>query len=484
MRGWRTLIIILCAASLLVPDFAEAARGRARRAPMPSGVNDPRYAALIMNPKTGEIYHSQNADARRYPASLTKMMTLYLLFEALEQRKVSLSTRMSVSPYAAGMPQTNISLRPGETVPVDIAIKALVIRSANDVAVVVAEKLGGSVQNFGVLMTRKSRALGMRNTVFKNPNGLPNAAQVTTARDMAKLGIALKRDFPQYYQYFAARQFSWKGVTYYTHNRVMLRYTGTDGIKTGFINASGFNVVTSTERGGRPLVGVVMGGASGQWRDDRMIQLLDAAYVTIAKRGQQRGAVVAKNLPSVNGRDAVVPKASPPPAIRVEMAENRPAPAPIVAKPVELIEAPVPETITVAPPKPAATPVVIAPPATPPQQAAAPPKPRFTPAPNTLEAQWIARQQRGRADAGVGTMWGIQVGAFSTRSLAERAALQAYQLAQTNLQGSRISVLGSGQPGQQVHRARLENISEGQAKKACETLISNNSPCFIFRAGS
>jgi D-alanyl-D-alanine carboxypeptidase len=480
----RFLILVCCALSLLVPDFADAARA-ARKAPPRWGVNDPRYAALIMNPKTGEVYHSANADARRYPASLTKMMTLYLLFEALEARKVSLGTRMKVSDYASVQPQTNISLRTTDTVPVETAIKALVIRSANDVAVVVAEHLGGSVPNFATLMTRKARELGMRNTVFKNPNGLPNGAQYTTARDMAKLGIALKRDFPNYYQYFAARQFSWKGVTYYTHNRVMLRYAGTDGIKTGFINASGFNVVTSTERGGRPLVGVVMGGASGQWRDDRMIALLDAAYATIAKRGQKRGVVVAANLPSVNGREAVVPIPAKAPEIKVAVA-TPPAPvaaaakAPIAAKPVQLTEPKQAPAVVSAPPVAQQAPVAVVP-ATPAPQVVAPTP---APPPNTLDAQLAARQQETRADAGVENMWGIQVGAFSTRLLAERAALQAYQLAQGNLKGSRIAVLGSGPEGAQVHRARLENINEKQAKKACEMLISNNSPCFIYRSGA
>lgn len=463
--------------SLVMPGVADAARGR--KAPARWGVNDPRYAALIMNPKTGEVYHSANADARRYPASLTKMMTLYLLFEALEQRKVSLSTKMNVSKHAAIQPQTNISLRTTDKVPVDTAIKALVIRSANDVAVVVAEHLGGSVSNFAQRMTNKARQLGMKSTVFKNPNGLPNGGQYTTARDMAKLGIALKRDFPQYYQYFAARQFSWRGVTYYTHNRVMLRYAGTDGIKTGFINASGFNVVTSTERGGRPLVGVVMGGASGQWRDDRMIQLLDAAYVTIAKRGQKRGVVVAANLPAVNGKEATVPKPAAAPQV-VAKVQATPTPAPA---PVKLTEPKAPERIVVATPAAKPQPEVIRPP----MPAAAPAVISPPPAPNTLDAQLAARQKnvrQVRQDAGVAQMWGIQVGAFSSRSLAERAALQAYQLAQRNLQGSRISVLGTGAAGATVHRARLENISEQQAKKACETLISNNSPCFIYRSNA
>lgn len=507
MRALRLFMIIFCVVALVMPDIAEAARGKARRVVPRSGVNDPRYAALIMNPKTGEIYHSRSADVKRYPASLTKMMTLYLLFEALEQRKVSLGTKMRVSDYASVQPQTNISLTTRDQIPVETAIKALVVRSANDVAVVVAEHLGGSVPGFAKKMTAKARQLGMNNTVFRNPHGLPDSNQYTTARDMAKLGIALKRDFPRYYQYFSTRQFSWKGVTYYTHNRVMLRYSGTDGIKTGFINASGFNVVSSTERGGRPLIGVVMGGSTGAWRDDRMIQLLDAAYATIAKRGNAAGRIYAENLPSVNGRQVQVAKpASAPQVIAVQVAPVgadrgviAQAGAAKSAEPVRIIEPVQPTKIVSAPPAstvPVRGPAVI----TPPPQVVAPPTvverppegvismaaPRAVPAPNTLDAQMAALQnrQQAREDAGVGDMWGIQVGAFSSRSLAERAALQAYQLAQQNLQGSRITVLGSGGAGTQVHRARLENITQNQAKKACETLISNNSPCFIFRAGS
>lgn len=501
MRGWRLLIILFCVLALVTPDMADAARGKGRRVNPRTGVNDPRYAALILNPKTGEVYHQQAADAKRYPASLTKMMTLYLLFEALENKKISLNTRMKVSDYASIMPQTNLSLTTLDTIPVETAIKALVVRSANDVAVVVAEHLGGSVKNFGVKMTEKARQLGMRNTVFKNPNGLPDSNQYTTARDMAKLGIALKRDFPQYYQYFSTRQFSFKGVTYYTHNRVMLRYAGTDGIKTGFINASGFNVVTSTERGGRPLVGVVMGGGSGNWRDDRMIQLLDAAYATIAKRGNASGRVVASNLPSINGRQAQVAPAAPKPSViavqvspvtadRGVIATAEPAKA---AAPVRIIEPVQPTQIVSAPPTATVPVAIIAPTPAPqvvqqaviPQPAIPMAAPRALPAPNTLDAQLAALQnQQTRSDSGMGDMWGIQVGAFSSRQLAERAALQAYQLAQRNLQGSRIAVLGTGSGTSTVHRARLENITQNQAKKACETLISNNSPCFIFRAGS
>jgi D-alanyl-D-alanine carboxypeptidase len=443
MRIFRVLLILCFLFNAFMPASADAARGKAPR----TGEADPRYAALIMNPQTGEIYHSRNADARRYPASLTKMMTLYLLFEDLEAKKITMNTKFSVSPYAASQPQTNISLSVRDKLPMDTVIKSLIIRSANDVSVVVAENLNGSVSAFATRMTNKARALGMNSTVFKNPHGLPNDAQYTTARDMAKLGIALKRDFPQYYHYFSARQFSWKGATYYTHNRVMTRYSGTDGIKTGFINKSGFNVVTSTTRGGRPLIGVVMGGASGAWRDTKMISLLDQGYKIIASRGQKSGRIYAANLPAPRAGTAQVAQ------------QAKPATAPAASLPVAV-------SVTRPPVSPSAG-----------VEAGS-----ASPAPNTLDAQLAARQG-GLTQPGVSEgVWGIQVGAFSSQALAEQAVRQAYQQALPNLQGSRMAVIGAGQPGGTIHRARLENLSETQAKKACELLISRNSPCFIFRA--
>ena len=301
-RIFALLAAFILVAALLSPD-AEAKKhvrvrhGKGHAVSRAAGEADARYADIIMNPVTGEVYHEHDADGRRYPASLTKMMTLYLLFEALERHKVNLDTSLPISEYAATMPQTNLALTPGDTIEVETAIKALVVRSANDVAVVVGEALGGDVNNFGAMMTAKARQLGMKNTIFRNPNGLPNPDQHTTARDMAKLGIALKRDFPKYYRYFSTLQFSHNGVTYYTHNRVMLRYAGVDGIKTGFIGLSGFNLVTSVVRGGRPLVGTVMGGATGGWRDNRMIELLDDSYQVIASRGAAKGRYYPQNLP-------------------------------------------------------------------------------------------------------------------------------------------------------------------------------------------
>jgi D-alanyl-D-alanine carboxypeptidase len=452
MKRWLCLLLVaFFATSTLMAPYASAARPQARSAPR-TGVNDPRYAAYVVDAVTGEVLHQQGADAIRHPASLTKMMTLYMLFEALDKGKLTLGTRMKVSANAALQPQTNISLSTRDTIPVETAIRALVIRSANDVAVVVAEHLGGSVDKFAQQSTAKARALGMKNTVFKNPHGLPNRAQVTTARDMAKLGIALKRDFPKYYKYFDDAQFSWKGVTYYTHNRVIGRFTGADGIKTGYINASGFNLVTSVERGGRRLIGVVLGGGTARWRDDRMIALLGQSYRVLAQRGGGARAVVnAANLPNDLRPPAIAPANQRVTATQYASGTNVPADRGIMrAAAVQ----PQPQMQV--------------------QVAAAQPQP-----------QAFGQQLVQQRPVNLGSEWGIQVGAFSDRAQAERAAANAYVLAQQNLQGSRINVVGAGtDPQATIHRARLENISEDQAKRACQVLISNNSPCFIYRAGN
>lgn len=506
-----------------------------------SGVNDARYAALIMNPVTGEIYHQQDAAERRYPASLTKMMTLYLLFEAIEQKKFSLSDELEVSALAARQPQTNLSLDDGDEIEVETAIKALVVRSANDVSVVMAEALAGDVDSFAKKMTAKAKALGMTDTVFKNPNGLPNSGQVTSARDMAKLGIALKRDFPRYYRYFSTLQFSHAGVTYYTHNRVMLRYAGVDGIKTGYIGASGFNLVTSVTRGGRPLIGVVMGGSSGRWRDDRMIQLLDATYDTIAKRGAAKGGYFPANLPlprpgkaaasapssaddpstPTSALPAAVPESSEgedgasagelPPAILPEAREevrtsSKPQAVPQVvgAQPsahdaisrapimVKVPSQPVVQTpsqsrvITVSPPAasptpaPALSPFDMARPPTPAESSViqAPAQPAPASAPATVSVP-EARSQVADAD---GRGWGIQVGAFSTQALAVAAARNALQIAPKPLVAAKLPLADAGGGANPVHRARLENLTQLEARKACENLIAQNSPCFIYKA--
>ena len=243
-----------------------------------------RFSALVVDASNGHILYEKNANGSRYPASLTKMMTLYLTFDALKKGKLKMSDTLAVSEKAASQPQTNISLDAGDRLPVKTAIESLIVRSANDSSVVLAEALGGSTWNFALLMTQKARALGMKDTTFRNPNGLPDDQQVTTAYDMARLGIALRRDFPQYFPMFKIQSFSYDGVTYPGHNRVMARYAGADGIKTGYIRASGFNLVTSVRKDGYNLVAVIMGGSSSTARDNAMINMLDRTFAQLESK--------------------------------------------------------------------------------------------------------------------------------------------------------------------------------------------------------
>lgn len=233
-----------------------------------------KYAAIVVDARTGKSLFDVNSTAQRYPASLTKMMTLYLVFDALETGRLSKESQIPVSAHAASQPPTKLRFRPGESIDVDSAIRALTVKSANDVAVAVGEYLGGSEDGFAAMMTAKARQIGMRNTVFRNASGLPDGGQHSTARDMAVLGIALRSRFPQYYYYFSATDFMFRGRLVRGHNDMLGRVRGVDGIKTGYIRASGFNIVTSYDADGRRLVIVVMGADSARQRNDHVEALL------------------------------------------------------------------------------------------------------------------------------------------------------------------------------------------------------------------
>ncbi|WP_085120405.1 D-alanyl-D-alanine carboxypeptidase family protein [Tistlia consotensis] len=248
-------------------------------APTPSSA---RYASIVIDYDTGTVLHEDHADDRNYPASLTKMMTLYLLFEALDRGTVKLDDKLPVSKRAQGMPPSKLWLKAGDTITVENAILALTTQSANDVAVVIAEALGGTEVHFAQLMTEKAHELGMSRTSYRNASGLPNRHQVSTARDIATLSKALLRDFPQYYDVFSAKAFRYHGNTYKNHNHLLTKYDGTDGIKTGYIRASGFNLAASVVRDGRRLIAVVFGGRTSRSRDRHMMSLLDRGFIKAA----------------------------------------------------------------------------------------------------------------------------------------------------------------------------------------------------------
>src|SRR5271169_1384441 len=294
---------------------------------------NPAFSSIILDGNSGATLSSNNPDASRHPASLTKIMTLYLLFERLDAGKMKLDTEMQVSERASEQAPTKLGLRPGQSIRVEDAIKGLVTRSANDAAVVIAEAIAGDEDDFAKLMTRKARALGMSRTTYRNASGLPNDEQVTTARDQATLGRAIQDRFPRYYRYFSTQAFTYHGQSIRNHNHLLGNVEGVDGIKTGYTRASGFNLVTSMRRGNRYLVGVVLGGRSGGSRDAIMRNLLAEnlekastrrTVATITERNAAdtkadlaEAETTARPVQMVSGQGA-------PPAV---VAEKAPAPA-------------------------------------------------------------------------------------------------------------------------------------------------------------
>ncbi len=254
----------------------------------PAEAGRSRYAELVVDGNNGRVLVARNADARKYPASLTKIMTLYMVFEALDKGKLRLDQPLRASRRAAGQPASKLGLRKGEVITVRQAIMALVTKSANDAATVVAEAIGGSEFKFALMMTRRARDLGMSRTTFRNASGLPNRRQLSTARDMARLALAIRRDFPQHFDYFSKTSFSYRGKVFKNHNNLVGNVQGVDGIKTGYIRASGFNLVASASRDEGRLVGVLFGGRSANSRDRRMRKLLASGFKRL-QRGDEQG---------------------------------------------------------------------------------------------------------------------------------------------------------------------------------------------------
>lgn len=280
-----------------------------------------KYAAIVVDASNGRMLYQAYATAPRYPASLTKMMTLYMLFEAMQQGRVTQETPIPVSAHAASQPPSKLGFRRGEQIEAEAAIQALATKSANDVAAAVGEYLGGSEEGFARQMTAKARQLGMTSTVFRNASGLPDPEQRTTARDMAVLGMALRKHFPQYYYYFSATDFAFRGKRIRGHNDLLGRINGVDGIKTGYIRASGFNIVTSVNADGRKLVVVVMGGDTARKRNDHVEELI-ARYLPQASGGSTASSLFQS-----------APAAQPTPMVIAAPAEPMPvataAPTPV-----------------------------------------------------------------------------------------------------------------------------------------------------------
>ncbi len=262
---WLYVPILLCLLLWTAPEQAMARK----------------YAALVMDASTGEVLHSRRARDKRYPASITKVMTLYMLFEAIQQGRFTMESRLKVSRKATHAPPSKLGLGRGTTIKVKDAIGTLITKSANDVAVVVAEAVSGTEKKFAAAMTKKARALGMKNTTFRNASGLHHSKQVTTAHDIATLAQRIRKDFPKYYPLFKMRSYTFRKQKYYNHNKLLRQYPGAEGLKTGFINASGFNLVAVAKRNNQRVITVVFGGKTGKRRDRQVRKLLDLGFARL-----------------------------------------------------------------------------------------------------------------------------------------------------------------------------------------------------------
>jgi D-alanyl-D-alanine carboxypeptidase len=391
------------------------------------GVDPSRESeSIVIDADTGRVLSAMNADAITYPASLTKMMTLYLTFEALNSGRLGLDQYLPVSSEAASKSPTKLHLVPGDSVQVHDLILGIVTKSANDAAAVLAEGLGGSEPAFADRMTAKARQLGMTNTVYRNASGLPDPEQRTTARDVAQLALALYHDFPREYRYFATREFFFRGRVILTHNHLLDWYEGADGIKTGYIGASGFNLAASAVRNGHRLIGVVMGGASAGSRDREMAGLLDQGFAEV---GVDPTLVARREVPApvVAETETDQPEAARP---REKIGQ--------LAKAARKIAAHL-------------SPVAKA------------------------EAAPIAHQLRTPAET---DRWSIQLGAFRVESAAEQAAHSAATVPGAG--GKRVQIVQPSKGSKEhVYRARLLNFSPQEAQGACTALHKKKIECSV-----
>lgn len=421
-----------------------------------------KYSSIVIEYETGRILHAVDPDQQSYPASLTKMMTLYLTFEALTQRRANLEQRLTVSEHAAAMEPSKLGLRPGTSIRLEDALLGLVTLSANDAAVVLGEALGGSEPNFARIMTMKARALGMTRTTFANASGLPNPDQVSTARDMALLGRALIRDFPRYYPYFNTRSFTYNGRVIGNHNHLLDNYEGADGIKTGFIRASGFNLVASAKRDNRRLIGVVFGGQSVGWRDAHMVRLLDRGF-GMPSRGED---VLVARAPAQADEDEDGAARTPVSRVVASTLKARFHPqgdaeeSPVRRAARERVEAPV-EIASLPPAKGFASTPGKAPGETPPGKAVVvqPAAAAMPPAPPHPSG------------------WGIQIGAFGTEKSAWGALDKARRDAKLKHGINLVTAATQARGRAPVWRARIGGLAEAQATQACKTLVREKLTC-------
>jgi len=525
----KTLVLAAVLAGLMAsPALATVRRHRAtvpagltRITPMPAGATDPdKDAALIIDGATGKILYARNETLERHPASLTKMMTLYLLFEALREGKVTMQTQMPVSLHAQQQLPTKLSLRHGQTIDVDTAIRAIVIRSANDVAVVIAESLGGTESHFAEMMNEKARQLGMKETNYHNASGLPDPLQITTATDLSMLARHLAYDFPQYFPYFGTTGFTYKGVYYPTHDNLIGRYPGADGIKTGYVGASGFNLASSVVRDGVHLIGIVMGGRTAVRRDMEMMHLMDTEFAdiganpTLVARAPVPWQAVASVTPppvvagftlapSTDGYTAAQMAAlSAPPPPQLSAIPPAPLPADADEDAAEAHRAPDENFAVIHAEAPQLASAAIAPEPAPAVTAAAPTVVKASPAfsaaavASTAKSPLIKPQQfasvaprptlrpeSGEVTSGINTNpgrdWTIQIGAYGNQTLAQ-AQLTSFVAKAKDIIGTAAPIVAPIQyaNGHTIYRARIGPYAEREARNVCSQLAQRGQSCF------
>jgi D-alanyl-D-alanine carboxypeptidase (penicillin-binding protein 5/6) len=436
----RRFAAVLAALGLAV--FALAAPVAAAAQSPYVAASEPKYTAIVMDARTGEVLYAERADSPRYPASVTKLMTFYLAFEALASGHLRLTDQLTISPLAAAQPPTKLGLHAGETIPVEDALHAMAVHSANDMAVAVSERLGGTESQFAALMTLKAQQLGMVNTRYVNANGLPDSRQVSTARDLAILTRAILRDFPQYYGFFSQQEFTFRGRTYVNTNHLLGRMPGVDGLKTGFTNAAGYNLAASAVRNGNRLIAVVMGGSSGASRNDNVEGLLLTGFDVLERRARGENIQVAQNL------FTAAPSYRFTPPSRVGQGDTEDDPIDVVL--TGRAPRPSPAAMAVSNPLPQARGGIVAALARP----ASPPPPATTQAPHD---------------------WWIQVGEFKNRSAAR---------AQIETVSRRFAKLFDDAEGKvdadgTAWRARFSGFSESGARTACSAVSAHGVPCAV-----
>ena len=413
-----------------------------------------KYSSIVVDADNGQVLRQRSADKRLYPASLTKMMTLYMAFDAIERGRFTLDTPLSVSRVASNEPASKLGLKRGSTILMRDALQACATKSANDAATVLAEAIGGSKEEFAKMMTRKARELGMRATTFKNPHGLTARGQKSTARDMAILGRRLFSDFPDHYGMFERKRFKYGGRNYRATNKLLGKYRGADGIKTGYTRASGYNLVASAERDGRRVIGVVFGGKSSASRNRHMRQILDEGFAKLPKRSAR---VVAQAFTKT-------------PLPRVKPLRDGDA----VSEPI-IVAASVPVDLGPADTGPVEAPAAIA--------AMRSDGDPWVVANGLLALQRMIVPQAEAAPTPMGD-WAVQIGAYRNLRQAEDILEKAKALQSPQLSRAAPVVNRRNAGGRPIYRARFQGLAKGQAENACRSLSRRGIACFAVKGSS